>query len=194
MGHMRVYTISDVISRYRRMQGYNVLNPMGFDAFGLPTENAAIKNGMSPAKWTQQTTEYMFDQMKRIGTMYDYTRMVNTSSPEFYKWTQWIFIQLFKKDLAFESYEPINWCPGCQTVIANEQVLATQFAQLDRVPYVAPPDEGSFGKFLGFLDGVLSGADRTPLTLDRIKDQICTVEHAFRDSHVVSTKSLDARV
>lgn len=123
MGHMRVYTISDVISRHRRMLGYNVLNPMGWDAFGLPAENAAIKRKLHPDAWTRENIRYMRDeQLKKLGTSYDWDREVTTCSVEYYKWTQYILLKFFEKGLVYRKSAPVNWCPTCQTVLANEQV------------------------------------------------------------------------
>jgi leucyl-tRNA synthetase len=123
MGHMRVYTISDVISRHRRMLGFNVLNPMGWDSFGLPAENAAIKHKMHPAQWTNQNIKYMRDeQLKKLGTSYDWDREVTTSDPSYYHWTQWLMLKLFGAGLLYRKSAPVNWCPQCETVLANEQV------------------------------------------------------------------------
>ncbi len=123
MGHMRVYTISDVISRTRRMHGYNVLNPMGWDAFGLPAENAAISRKMHPESWTKQNIRFMRDeQLKKLGTSFDWRREVTTCDSDYYHWTQWLFLQFFKHNLAVRKEAPVNWCPVCQTVLANEQV------------------------------------------------------------------------
>ena len=123
MGHVRNYSIGDVISRYQRMQGKNVLQPMGWDAFGLPAENAAIKNKVAPAKWTYENIDYMRDQLKRLGFAYDWDRELATCQPSYYRWEQWLFIQLFKKGLAYKKTAGVNWCPNDQTVLANEQVI-----------------------------------------------------------------------
>jgi leucyl-tRNA synthetase len=122
MGHVRNYSIVDVIARYRRMKGYNVLHPMGFDSFGMPAENAAIKNGISPAIWTKNNIAEMIDQLKQLAYSYDWDRAVFTYREDYYRWTQWLFLQFFKKGLAYKKTAPVNWCPTCQTVLANEQV------------------------------------------------------------------------
>lgn len=122
MGHVRVYTIGDVIARYKWMRGYNVLHPMGWDAFGLPAENAAVKRGIHPAKWTFANIEEMKSQLKRLGYSLDWDREVTTCVPEYYKWEQLFFIQLYKKGLVYRKKAPVNWCPSCHTVLANEQV------------------------------------------------------------------------
>ncbi|MGI6114172.1 MAG: leucine--tRNA ligase [Mahellales bacterium] len=123
MGHVRNYSIGDVISRFKTMNQYNVLHPMGWDAFGLPAENAAIKNNIHPNIWTWDNIENMRKQLKGLGLSYDWSREVATCHPDYYKWTQWLFLQLFKKGLAYKKKSAVNWCPSCKTVLANEQVV-----------------------------------------------------------------------
>ena len=123
MGHVRNYTIGDVISRHLRMCGRNVLQPMGWDAFGLPAENAAIQNNVPPARWTYQNIDYMRAQLQRLGFGYDWTRELATCRPEYYRWEQWMFTRLYKKGLAYRRVSEVNWDPVDQTVLANEQVI-----------------------------------------------------------------------
>ena len=123
MGHVRNYSIGDVIARCKAMQGFNVLHPMGFDSFGLPAENAAIKHGVEPSKWTWDNIHEMEAQLDQLGLAYDWEREVQTCNPDYYKWMQWIFIQFYNKGLAYKKENPVNWCPSCQTVLANEQVV-----------------------------------------------------------------------
>jgi len=123
MGHWYAMAPSDVHARFKRMQGYNVIHPMGFDAFGLPAENAAIKHGIHPFTWTMQNVGNMRRQLKSMGAIYDWSREVITCLPEYYKWTQWFFLKLYENGLAYRGKAPVNWCPRCQTVLANEQVV-----------------------------------------------------------------------
>src|SRR6267154_392470 len=123
MGHVRNYTIGDALARYMWMSGYNVLHPMGWDAFGLPAENAAIKNNVPPREWTLRNIAHMKMQMKRLGFAYDWSRELATCLPEYYKWNQWFFLKLYEKGLAYRKKSRVNWCPECATVLANEQVV-----------------------------------------------------------------------
>jgi len=123
MGHIRNYTIGDVITRYKQKQGYNVLSPMGWDSFGLPAENAAIKTGIHPKKFTEDRISNMRDQIKRLGSLYDWDKEVAAHDKNYYKWTQYLFIKLFENKLAYKEDAPVNWCTSCKTVLANEQVI-----------------------------------------------------------------------
>lgn len=123
MGHVRNYSIGDVVARFKKMEGYNVLHPMGWDSFGLPAENAAIKHGIHPHIWTMSNIEEMKEQLKLLGLSYDWDKEVATSTPEYYKWTQWAFLKLLENDLAYKKNSYVNWCPSCETVLANEQVV-----------------------------------------------------------------------
>jgi len=123
MGHVRNYTIGDVIARYKMMNGYNVLHPIGWDAFGLPAENAALEHNTHPARWTYSNIEYMKSQLKKLGLSYDWSREITTCLPEYYKWEQWIFIKMLERGLAYKKKSFVNWCPRCSTVLANEQVI-----------------------------------------------------------------------
>lgn len=133
MGHVRNYTITDVIARFKTMQGFNVLHPMGWDSFGLPAENAAMQRGADPAAWTDENIEYMTQQLKMLGLSYDWTREVATCKPDYYKWTQWLFLQFYKKGLAYKKEAAVNWCEKCATVLANEQVIDGKCWRCDEV-------------------------------------------------------------
>lgn len=123
MGHIRNYTIGDVITRYKKLNGYNVLSPMGWDSFGLPAENAAIKTGIHPKKFTEDRMKNMKNQIISLGSLYDWDREVAAHTEEYYKWTQYLFIQFFNNNLAYKNDAPVNWCTSCKTVLANEQVI-----------------------------------------------------------------------
>src|SRR3989338_29307 len=123
MGHVRNYTIGDVVARFKMMQGYNVLHPMGFDAFGQPAENAAIKNKSHPQTWTLNCINNMKMQLKKMGFSYDWDREVSTYLPEYYRWNQWIFLKMYEKGLAYKKAAIVNWCPDCETTLANEEVI-----------------------------------------------------------------------
>ncbi len=133
MGHVKNYTMGDVIARFRRHQGQKVLHPMGYDAFGLNSENMAIRTGEPPAKFTEEAITTINRQLRRLGVSIDWTREVVTSRPEYYKWTQWLFLQLYRKGLAYKKEAPVNWCPSCQTVLANEQVVEGACERCDSV-------------------------------------------------------------
>jgi leucyl-tRNA synthetase (EC 6.1.1.4) len=123
MGHVRNYAIGDVVARFKTMQGFNVLHPMGWDAFGLPAENAALKNNIPPAQWTYSNIENMKSQLKTLGISYDWDREIASCKPDYYKFTQWLFLKLYENNLAYKKRAAVNWCPSCQTVLANEQVI-----------------------------------------------------------------------
>ena len=121
MGHVRNYAIGDVIARFKRMSGFNVLQPIGWDAFGMPAENAAIKHNAHPSDWTAQCIAHMTKQIKRLGISYDWSREVTTCKEDYYKWTQWLFLKFYEQGLAYRKQAKVNWCPKCATVLANEQ-------------------------------------------------------------------------
>lgn len=133
MGHVRNYTITDVIGRFKKMNGFNVLHPMGWDSFGLPAENAAMKHGANPETWTDENIAYMTKQLKMLGLSYDWDREVTTCKPDYYKWTQWLFLQLYKKGLAYKKEAAVNWCEECGTVLANEQVIDGKCWRCDNI-------------------------------------------------------------
>src|SRR3989454_4066371 len=123
MGHMRNYAIGDVVARVKRLRGYNVLHPMGWDAFGLPAENAAIEHGIHPREWTNRNIAEFKRALRRFGFSYDWRREISTCEPEFYKWNQWFFLRMLERGLAYRKKSRVNWCPKCATVLANEQVV-----------------------------------------------------------------------
>ena len=159
MGHVRNYTIGDVVSRYQRMQGKNVLQPMGWDAFGLPAENAAIKNKTAPAPWTYSNIEYMKGQLKRLGFGYDWSRELATCRPEYYKWEQWFFTKLYEKGLVYKKMGTVNWCPNDQTVLANEQVEDGRCWRCDTIVERKELPQW-FVKITAYADELLSDLDK----------------------------------
>ena len=167
VGHIRAYTSLEVVSRKRRMEGYNVLFPIGFDAFGLPTENYAIKTGIHPRKVTDTNIEVFTDQLKKTGYSFDFDRVVDTTDPQYYKWTQWIFIQLFKKGLAFRDKTYVNYCPSCKVVLSNED---SQGGKCDRcdTPVVQKEKDVWFLKITEYAEKLLQGLKDLE-TLPRIK-------------------------
>ena len=158
MGHVRNYAIGDVIARYKRMQGYNVLHPMGWDAFGMPAENAAIKHGVHPSKWTYENMGYMKSQLNKLGLSYDWDREVATCSPEYYRWNQWFFIKMLEKGLAYKKTSYVNWCPSCATVLANEQVIEEKCWRCDN-PVVQKELEQWFLKITKYAEELLAASD-----------------------------------
>ena len=158
MGHVRNYAIGDVIARYKRMRGYNVLHPMGWDSFGMPAENAAIKHNVHPSQWTYENIGYMKSQLKKLGLSYDWSREVATCSPEYYRWNQWFFIKMLEKGLAYRKSSYVNWCHSCATVLANEQVIDTKCWRCDSV-VVQKKLEQWFLRITNYAEELLSGCD-----------------------------------
>ncbi|MFP4712867.1 leucine--tRNA ligase [Pasteurella multocida] len=168
MGHVRNYTIGDVVSRYQRMNGKNVLQPMGWDAFGLPAEGAAIKNKTAPAKWTYENIEYMKNQLKILGFGFDWDREVTTCKPEYYKWEQWFFTELYKKGLVYKKTSTVNWCPNDETVLANEQVHEGCCWRCD-TPVEQKEIPQWFIKITDYAEQLLGDLDNLPLWPDQVK-------------------------
>ncbi|MBX9753519.1 MAG: class I tRNA ligase family protein, partial [Pseudomonadaceae bacterium] len=171
MGHVRNYTIGDVISRYQRMQGKNVLQPMGWDAFGMPAENAAMKNNVAPAKWTYENIAYMKTQLQSLGLAVDWTREVTTCKPDYYRWEQWLFTRLFEKGVIYRKNGSVNWDPVDQTVLANEQVIdgrgwrSGALVEKREIPMY-------YFKITAYADELLSGLDE----LDGWPEQVKTMQ------------------
>ncbi|MFK4786079.1 leucine--tRNA ligase [Fusobacterium sp. MFO224] len=157
VGHARNYTIGDVISRYKRMKGYNVLQPMGWDSFGLPAENAAIQNGAHPAIWTKSNIKNMKRQLKLMGLSYDWDREIASYTPEYYKWNQWIFKKFYEKGLIYKKKSTVNWCPECQTVLANEQVEDGKCWRHSKTQVIQKELEQWFFKITDYADELLEG-------------------------------------
>src|SRR5205809_1608627 len=167
MGHVRVYAIGDVLARFKRMRGYNVLHPMGRDALGLHAENAAIERGIHPAKWTMENIGYMRDQLRKMGISYDWDREIATCDPEYYRWEQLIFIRMLERGLAYRKRSTVNWCPSCQTVLANEQVGDGRCWRCDCE--VMPREvDGWFFRITAYADELLAWCDRLPGWPERV--------------------------
>ena len=156
MGHVRNYTIGDTLARFKRMQGYNVIHPLGWDAFGMPAENAAIKNKTHPAQWTFENIRAMRKQIKALGLSYDWDREIATCHPSYYKWNQWLFLRFLEKGLAYRKNSTINWCEDCNTVLANEQVVDGCCWRCDN-EVVQKQQEGWFFKITDYADRLLEG-------------------------------------
>ncbi|RLJ04854.1 MAG: leucine--tRNA ligase [Candidatus Aenigmatarchaeota archaeon] len=159
MGHLRNYSIGDAFARFMIMRGFNVIHPMGYDAFGLPAENAAIKGKSHPAAWTEQTIAEMIKQQEVLGLSYDWRRMVKTCSPEYYKWNQWFFLKFLERGLVYKKKSPVNWCPGCKTVLANEQVENGRCWRCKSAVEVKNIDQWFF-KITDYADELLSDLDK----------------------------------
>jgi len=158
MGHVRNYAIGDVIARYKRMCGYNVLHPMGWDAFGMPAENAAIKHNVHPSEWTYKNINNMKKQLNRMGLSYDWEREVTTCSPEYYRWNQWVFLKMLERGLAYRKYSYVNWCPSCATVLANEQVIDERCWRCDS-PVIQKKLEQWFFRITHYAEELLQDCD-----------------------------------
>ena len=171
MGHVRNYSIGDVVARFKKMEGYNVLHPMGWDSFGLPAENAAIKHGVHPHKWTMANIEDMKGQLKLLGLSYDWEREVATSTPEYYKFTQEIFLKFLEAGLAYKKKSFVNWCPSCETVLANEQVVQGQCERCDAVVVKKDLEQWYF-KTTAFAEELLNDLD----TLDGWPEKVKTMQ------------------
>jgi len=159
MGHVRNYAIGDVVARYKKMRGYNVLHPMGWDAFGLPAENAAIEKGVHPVVWTHDNIAYMRDQLRKMGLSYDWDREVTTCDPAYYKWNQWFFLKMYEKGLAYKRRSSVNWCNSCETVLANEQVIDGQCWRCSSVVDQKELEQWFF-KITAYAEELLAGCDK----------------------------------
>ena len=169
MGHVRNYAIGDALARYMWMNGYNVLHPMGWDSFGLPAENAAIKNNTPPREWTLHNIAAMKTQMKRLGFAYDWSREVTTCFPEYYRWNQWFFLKLYEKGLAYRKKSKVNWCPQCATVLANEQVVGGMCWRHEDQPVEQRELEQWFLKITKYADELLRDLQKLPGWPEKVK-------------------------
>lgn len=168
MGHVRNYAIGDVVARFKSMNGYNVLHPMGWDAFGLPAENAAIHNAVHPARWTYANIENMKSQLKTMGLSYDWDRELTTCKPDYYKFTQWMFLKLFENNLAYKKKSAVNWCPSCQTVLANEQVVEGCCERCDSMVEKKQLEQWFF-KTTAYAQRLLDDLDKLPGWPEKVK-------------------------
>lgn len=159
MGHVRNYAIGDVIARYKKMKGYDVLHPMGWDAFGMPAENAAIERGIHPASWTFDNIDYMREQLKSMGLSYDWSREVATCKPDYYRWNQWFFLKMLENGLAYKKKSEVNWCSSCETVLANEQVIDNCCWRCNNEVYQKELEQW-FLKITNYAEELLQGCDR----------------------------------
>ena len=168
MGHVRNYSIGDVVARYKRMRGYNVLHPMGWDAFGLPAENAALENNIHPAIWTEDNIRYMRKQLKRMGFSYDWDRETASCYRDYYKWNQWFFLKMYERGLAYKRASSVNWCDSCQTVLANEQVEGGLCWRCE-TPVRQKQLEQWFLRITHYAEELLAGLDKLPGWPERVK-------------------------
>ncbi|MGH8458630.1 MAG: leucine--tRNA ligase, partial [Nevskiales bacterium] len=169
MGHVRNYAIGDAVSRYKRMRGYNVLHPMGWDAFGLPAENAAIENNVPPKQWTLGNIARMKAQMRRLGYAYDWSTEITSCLPEYYRWNQWFFLKMYEKGLAYRKKSRVNWCPKCATVLANEQVEGGVCWRHDDTPVEQRELEQWFLRITDYSDELLRDLDRLPEWPEKVR-------------------------
>ncbi len=197
MGHVRVYAIGDLLARYKWMRGFNVLHPMGWDAFGLPAENAAIEHGVHPAIWTYENIDYMRAQLRKMGISYDWDREIATCDPAYYKWEQLVFIRMLERGLAYRKRSTVNWCPSCKTVLANEQVEAGRCWRCDSEVTTRDID-GWFFKITAYADELLEWCDQLPGWPERVmtmqRNWIGRSEGAEFDLPVAGRAELTLRV
>ncbi len=168
MGHVRNYTITDVIARFKTMNGFNVLHPMGWDSFGLPAENAATKHGIAPGKWTFENIAHMRDQLKSLGLSYDWDREIFTCREDYYRWTQWLFLELYKAGMAEQKTAPVNWCESCSTVLANEQVIEGRCWRCDNI-VIQKDLKQWFFKITEYAQDLLDNLDHLPGWPEKVK-------------------------
>jgi leucyl-tRNA synthetase len=168
MGHLRNYSIGDLTARFLRMNGYNVMYPIGFDSFGMPAENAAIKMKTHPAKWTMDNIDHMIGQLKSMGCGYDWRRVVKTCMPEYYRWSQWFFLRMYERGLAYRKYAPVNWCETCGTVLANEQVIGDGVCWRCETPVIKKGLEQWFLRITDYAEELLDYLDKMPGWPERV--------------------------